>query len=409
MTNVFSLLAEFRFPKPDFSDGYETPTLYVPDPTAPWFEYLSLGIFIAILVLSALAMYKWRSRKVLMVLMVISIVFFGFIRKGCVCAIGSIGNVSAAVGSPDFPLSIFTVLIFILPLVTALFWGRVFCGAACPFGALQDLMLVKGRRVHPVIDRSLKVIPPIFLGLAIVFAFCDMGFIICLYDPFVGLFRFDLRSATLFFALLFLGLSTFVGRPYCRYLCPYGVLLKIASFFSKRHISIINENSSCINCHLCDSACPVNAIEPPPAQKKKKPIAAITQRVQMLLVTIPLFIALGAFLGASISDQVSQRNFEVALLQKIENKQLEDEDVVAFMSSQQSLPELQSYATQQKNRIFYGMMIFGGWCGFIISLSLIMAYRRRYNENYNVNKYDCINCVRCYEYCPINSNKTNEK
>ncbi len=400
--NAFTLLAEFRFPKPEFTQGYETPTLVLPDPAAPWFEYLSLGLFIAMLVLSALAMFRWRSRKLLFILMVFSVVFFGFIRQGCVCAIGAIGNVGAAMGSPEYPLSIFTLLIFLLPLLVALFLGRVFCGATCPFGALQDLLLIKNRPVPLALDAALRTIPPLFLGLAFVFAYCDMGFLICQYDPFVGLFRLDLKAGSIVFTLGFLALSTMIGRPYCRYLCPYGFLLKVASYFAQRRISITAEQNQCVNCHLCDNACPVNAIERPRLKKHKQSIHQIAKRVQVLLVLMPLFIALGVLLGHSLAERTSTLNHEVALLQKIEVNANEDDAVIAYMSSMRPLSELQTQVADIKQRVHISMMVLGAWFGFIINISLIMTYRRRYNDNYEIDAGNCINCLRCYDYCPIN-------
>ncbi len=404
---ALSILAEFRFPKPEFTQGYETPSLVLPGSAAPWFEYLSLGLFIALLVLSALAMFRWRSRKLLFVLMLFSVVFFGFIRQGCVCAIGAIGNVSAAAGSPEYPLSIFTLLIFLLPLLLALFLGRVFCGATCPFGALQDLLLIKNRPVPPALDAALRTIPPLFLGLAVVFAYCDMGFLICQYDPFVGLFRLDLKAGSIVFTLGFLALSTMIGRPYCRYLCPYGFLLKMASYFSQKRISITAEDNKCINCELCDTACPVNAIERPRLKKHKQSIHHIAKRVQILLALLPLFIAGGVMLGNAVTDRVSVLNHEVALLQKIEQKQMEDDAVISYMSNMRPLSELQTQVDDIKQRVHISMMVLGAWFGFIINLSLIMTYRRRYNENYEIDAGNCINCLRCYDYCPINQQQKN--
>ena len=55
-------------------------------------------------------------------------------------------------------------------------------------------------------------------------------------------------------------LSTFVGRPYCRFLCPYGALLGLLSRVSWKHATITPDE--CINCKLCEDACPFGAIEP---------------------------------------------------------------------------------------------------------------------------------------------------
>ena len=43
-------------------------------------------------------------------------------------------------------------------------------------------------------------------------------------------------------------IGVYVGRPYCRYFCPYGVILRWLSRLSKWHVRIPPEE--CIKCRL---------------------------------------------------------------------------------------------------------------------------------------------------------------
>jgi polyferredoxin len=45
-----------------------------------------------------------------------------------------------------------------------------------------------------------------------------------------------------------------VEGAWCRYLCPYGALLGLASWFSPTKIT--RQAETCVDCHLCDKACP---------------------------------------------------------------------------------------------------------------------------------------------------------
>ena len=54
-------------------------------------------------------------------------------------------------------------------------------------------------------------------------------------------------------------LGMFVGRPYCRYLCPYGGILALLSRVSRWAVSITPDKE--LDCGLCTAACPFGAIE----------------------------------------------------------------------------------------------------------------------------------------------------
>ena len=110
------------------------------------------------------------------------------------------------------------------------------------------------------------MIPYIYLGLAVLMAATGLSFIICQLDPFVGFFRLNAHFEMLVFGGLLLALGMFVARPYCRFICPYGVLLGWLSRFSKFHVTITP--TDCIQCRLCEDSCPFDAIlKPEPAQK----------------------------------------------------------------------------------------------------------------------------------------------
>ena len=84
--------------------------------------------------------------------------YFGFWRKGCICSIGSIQNIAQALADSSFGVPP-TVLVFgFMPLVFALFFGRVFCAAVCPHGALQDLMLLKPVKVPAWLEHGLRLL-----------------------------------------------------------------------------------------------------------------------------------------------------------------------------------------------------------------------------------------------------------
>ena len=187
-SSAFSVVE--RFPKPDFKSGYVRPVPTAPEPRSVALEYLDLVVLLAALSLASYFALKVRSRKHIFLLMIFSLIYFGYFREGCVCSIGAVQNVTYAMFNTDYAIPLIVVAFFILPLIFSLFFGRAFCAAVCPLGAIQDVMVLKHTNVPRWLSEVLGLFPYIYLGLAVLFASTGAGFIICQYDPFVGFFRF---------------------------------------------------------------------------------------------------------------------------------------------------------------------------------------------------------------------------
>lgn len=246
----------------DIGGEYVLPPVQRPLPRAAWREIVDVSVLAVTLGLCAWLVLARRSRNWLVVLTIACLLYFGLYREGCVCPIGAIQNVVVALTDPQYAVSYIVIAIFFLPLAAALLFGRVFCGGVCPLGAIQDLVLLKPLQVPRVLDKLLGSLKWIYLALAIGFAAlpaADRDFVICRFDPFVGFFRFTgpLHMMLIGGGLLVLGM--FVGRPYCRYLCPYGVLLSLVSRVSWRGVTITPDKE--LDCGLCEEACPYGAIE----------------------------------------------------------------------------------------------------------------------------------------------------
>lgn len=249
-----------RFPPPDFGPGYSFPASSQTAPRAGWMAWLDMAVLLGALVMAALIAHRWRSRRMMLWLTVFSLLYFGFYRKGCVCPIGAIQNVSQAIFDPTHATPFVVLFFFTAPLAFALLVGRVFCGGVCPLGAMQDLALIREVRVPRRLEDGLGLLRHFYLGAAVLFAATGAGYLICRYDPFVSFFRFSGRFHIWVWSAAILGLSTFIGRPYCRFLCPYGAVLGLLSRFSWKRVTIAPDR--CVVCSLCRDACPFGAIRP---------------------------------------------------------------------------------------------------------------------------------------------------
>jgi polyferredoxin len=249
-------------------EGYQTPEVQRPLSRSVVRQIVDVGLFAAALAIAAWLAIGRRHRGALVALTVACVAYFGFYREGCICPIGSIQNVTVAIVDPSYAVPFFVIAIFVLPLIAALFFGRVFCAGVCPLGAIQELVVLKPIEVPARLDRTLAWGRWVYLAVAIVFAVLPAAhrdFVICRFDPFVGLFRFAGSAWLLAVGAAFLIAGIFIGRPYCRWLCPYGALLSVFSRYAWRSFSITPDRE--LDCGLCTGACPYGAIEHMRAQR----------------------------------------------------------------------------------------------------------------------------------------------
>jgi len=178
----------------------------------------------------------------------------------------------------DFRWEIFLVdpLLFILWSFTAvglLFHARgVFCGWLCPFGALQELTGRLGRllrlpKFNPpfaVNERAWPLKYIIFLGLfALSLGSAGLTVKLAEIEPFktATVMHFDRTWPFVAYAVAILVVCLFVERFFCRYLCPLGGALAIPARL--RMFDWLKRHWQCgLQCHICETRCPVQAIDP---------------------------------------------------------------------------------------------------------------------------------------------------
>lgn len=391
---------EARFPRPDFSSGYAMPAMEASPAPVLSDPRLATALLVLALLLSGLALYRFRSRRAVRLLSLLCLLYFGFLRKGCLCPIGAMQNVAAGWVDVTQPLSAALLALFLLPLLAALWWGRLFCGAACPLGAVQDWLALSPRRVDARLDRALGLLPFLYLGLVLLFASTGLGYLVCRFDPFVAFFRFSGTASMVLVGVSILGLGVFVARPYCRYLCPYGALLAGASCLAARKVQIPVDR--CVNCGLCLDACPVGAIRPPRPRRAAESRDRARRRLLNLLALAPALLALGLYVGSLMAAPLLKLHPDHALDRALDEGRRQDDAVVAFLLQGGRPDELKARLRGRAETLKRGGALLGAFWVLIFMGAVVAASRRNEGEVHEVSRSACIACGRCYEFCPRN-------
>ncbi len=395
---------ELAIPPPEFIETpYVLPDLYNPQAA------VDLGWWDPVILFGALSLATWfvfksRSRRGLFLLSIFSVAFFGFYRRGCICPVGSTQNVMAATFIPDVGVSAIVVSFFVLPLLFSLFAGRVFCASVCPLGAMQELVAIAPIRISPALERALGLGKYLYLGFATLGVATGAGFLICRYDPFVGIWRMGHSFNMLLAGGAILLLGVFVARPYCRFLCPYGVLMGWMSRFSKWHLDI--PPSPCVSCRLCEDSCPYNAIDMPTPERQVKDRAGGLKRIRRLVLLAPCIVLAGAATGFTMHELFSRLHPTVQLSERVaaEDLGIYTEQILeseTFRASDKTTVELHEDARAIRSEFRSASTWLGVFLGLVVSLKLIGLSVVRKRTIFEPNRAACFSCGRCYAYCPV--------
>jgi polyferredoxin len=168
---------------------------------------------------------------------------------------------------PVHPAAMFLLISF---LIISLIFRKAFCSWLCPVGTVSEVLwrlghrLLKGNWALPRwADLPLRSVKYLLLGLFL-YAVGSMSatalssFLTSPYGLIADvkmLYFFRFLSGTAAITLLALAvLSLFIKNFWCRYLCPYGALMGLASLLSPSRIQ--RDPDRCIDCAKCARVCP---------------------------------------------------------------------------------------------------------------------------------------------------------
>jgi polyferredoxin len=165
------------------------------------------------------------------------------------------------------PAGVFLLLAF---LAASWLFRKSFCGWLCPVGTVSEYLWRLGRRaigrnfrLPRRLDLALRSLKYVLLGLFLyavgsmpveaIRAFLGGPYGIVDDVKMLNFFRYLGLAGGLVIVVLVLA-SVFVENFWCRYLCPYGALMGLASLAGP--LRIRRQESACIDCAKCATACP---------------------------------------------------------------------------------------------------------------------------------------------------------
>jgi len=169
------------------------------------------------------------------------------------------------------PAAMFLLIAFLL---TSLVAKKSFCAWLCPVGALSERIGKLGQilfrrrgaflaRLPRWLDIPFRGLKYLLLGFFVFFiaampavtleSFMQTPYGLIADVKMLDFFRNMSTTAALVIVVLAL-LSLFIENVWCRYLCPYGALMGLASLLSP--LKIRRNAAACIDCGKCAKACP---------------------------------------------------------------------------------------------------------------------------------------------------------
>ncbi|OGS46812.1 MAG: hypothetical protein A2539_09730 [Elusimicrobia bacterium RIFOXYD2_FULL_34_15] len=232
-------------------------------------KYISWTLYLSLILL--LIFSRKHIKKIRVWIMVLTVLVFGLILGANPNPMESSVKLfklfNSMKGSPNI-----VVVSFILFTFFSIMGSKFMCSWGCQLGALQECLfnIPVFKRKHEVkvpfsLSFGLRIVIFIIFfillfgfGYGVVFGIKD--FVVYHHLNYFKIFDFHELAAIAFYSLpIFILSSFFIFRPFCHYICPFGLYSWLLENVALNKIRI-NEKK-CIQCEKCINACPTEAMK----------------------------------------------------------------------------------------------------------------------------------------------------
>lgn len=218
-----------------------------------------IALFVAFATLAMVSFFR-KSVPLKYVTLVASVAYMGVYKSQLLSIVNIFSTLTGNL--PIFSYSLAWYAFAIFSVVTTVFWGRLYCGRICAFGAFTQLLdaVVPARlrvNIPEPLERRAGYIKYGILIAAVSYYLLtrEIGFYRYI-EPF-WMFTFQASTGLWIGLGVLLVASIFVRNLYCRFLCPLGAALGLLSSLT---IFKIKRWSECSQCALCEKTCEWGAI-----------------------------------------------------------------------------------------------------------------------------------------------------
>lgn len=217
-------------------------------------------------------LFRWVRRGFLC----FTLLFIGWYAQGQLSVVNILTLLQSLLNGfniQDFLIDPILFILWIFVFASLFLWGRgIFCGWLCPFGVLQEITawIANKLRIPQVkiphrLHTQMWIIKYLVLGALVVISFYSLttAEILSEVEPFkTAITLVFVRSwPFVLYAVVLLGISLFIHKFYCRYLCPLGAGLAVIGRL--RRFEWLTRRRECGSpCQLCRHKCEIDAINP---------------------------------------------------------------------------------------------------------------------------------------------------